>query len=58
MKKAFLGIFLALGLVVALAAPVFAGVTVYNGKIEETVSPGQTYTYTMTVQNSAGPPQI
>jgi hypothetical protein len=56
MKKAFLGIFLALGLVVALAAPVFAGVTVYNGKIEETVSPGQTYTYTMTVQNSADSP--
>jgi len=39
MKKAFLAIFLALILAVALAAPVFAGVTVYNGKIEETVSP-------------------
>jgi P pilus assembly chaperone PapD len=56
MKKAFLAIFLALGLVVALAAPVFAGVSVYNGKIEQTVSPGQTYTYTMTVQNSSDSP--
>ena len=56
MKKAFLAIFLALILAVALAAPVFAGVTVYNGKIEETVSPGKTYTYTMTVQNSADSP--
>jgi hypothetical protein len=53
MKKAFLGIFLALSLVLALAAPVAAGVTVYNGKIEGTVSPGQTYTYTMTVQDSS-----
>ena len=56
MKKAFLAIFLALVVVVVLAAPVFAGVTVYNGKIEETVSPGRTYTYTMTVQNSADSP--
>ena len=56
MKKAFLAIFPALVMAVALAAPVFAGVAVYNGKIEETVSPGKTYTYTMTVQNSADSP--
>ena len=56
MKKAFLAIFLALVMAVALAAPVFAGVTVYNGKIEEAVSPGKTYIYTMTVQNSADSP--
>ena len=30
--------------------------TVYNGKIEEAVSPGKTYIYTMTVQNSADSP--
>jgi hypothetical protein len=56
MKKALLAIFPAFILAVVMVAPVFAGVTVYNGKIEETVSPGKTYTYTMTVQNSADSP--
>jgi hypothetical protein len=50
MKKAFLAIFLALVMAVALAAPVFAGVTVYNGKIEEAVSPGKTYIYSIRLQ--------
>jgi P pilus assembly chaperone PapD len=58
MRKAIiLGVFSALGVSLLLAMPALAGgLTVYGGKIESPVAPGQTYTYTMKVENSSDQP--
>jgi len=55
--KLALGIILAAFLILIQASPTLAGgITVYNGKIEATISPDKSYSYTMQVENSSDAP--
>ena len=56
-KKGIISIVLAICLLLTLASPVLAGgLTVYGGKIETSVSPGNDYSYTMKVENTSDDP--
>lgn len=56
-KKGIIGLIFGVCLLLALASPVLAGgLTVYGGKIESSVSPGNDYSYTMKVENTSDTP--
>lgn len=56
-KKGIISIVLAVFLLLTLASPALAGgLTVYGGKIETPVSPGNDYSYTMKVENTSDEP--
>jgi len=56
-RKGIISIVLAVFLLLAPASPVLAGgLTVYGGKIETSVSPGNDYSYTMKVENTSDDP--
>jgi hypothetical protein len=56
-RKGIIGTVLAVCLLLALISPVLAGgLTVYGGRIETSVSPGNDYSYTRKVENTSDAP--
>lgn len=56
-KKGIIGIVMAVCLLLVFASPVLAGgLTVYGGKIETSVKPGNDYSYTIKVENTSDKP--
>lgn len=55
-KKGFISLTLGLCLVLALASPVWAGLRVSGGKIEDSLAPGSETSYTMNVANTSPNP--
>jgi len=55
-KKASSVLIIALALVLILTSPVSAGLKVMNAKIEDSVSPGESTSYTMSVTDNTSDP--
>jgi len=55
-KKVTTGLLIALALILTLATPVSAGLSVAGAKIQESVSPGQVKTYTINVGDTTSDP--